>query len=262
VTGPAPVFLLLAGEPSGDLHAAEVARVLRKRWPECRILGTGGERMAREGVELLAELDDLAVMGFVEVLARLPFFWGLERRVRDVLETEAVDLVIPVDYPGFNLRVTERAHGMGVPVLYYIAPQVWAWKAGRTARLARAADRVAVILPFEEELFREAGGRASFVGHPLLDRSNDARIGNGSARHGGWTPRRPCWPSSPGPEPRKWIGISSPSSEPPSCFEGNGRHFRWRWHGLRRFGFPTRSPGVRWPWGIPGPSCATPGQAS
>lgn len=126
--------------------------------------------MRDEGVELLAELDDLAVMGFVEVAARLPFFWKLERRIRRLLDQRLVDVVVPVDYPGFNLRMTERAKEADIPVVYYIAPQVWAWKAGRTARLARAADRVAVILPFEEAIFRAEGGHAVFVGHPLLDR--------------------------------------------------------------------------------------------
>ena len=125
--------------------------------------------MAAEGVKLVAGLSDLAVMGFVEVLSRLPFFWRLGREIGRLIDGGAFDLVIPVDYPGFNLRMTERARAAGVPVVYYIAPQVWAWKAGRTARLAQAADRVAVILPFEEEIFREAGGKVEFVGHPLLD---------------------------------------------------------------------------------------------
>jgi lipid-A-disaccharide synthase len=165
-----PAVLLLAGEPSGDLHGAQLVHALKARLPDVRLIGTGGERMAKAGVELLADLDDLAVMGFLEVLPRLRFFWRLERAVRRLMAQGAVDLVVPIDYPGFNLRVTERAHRIGVPVLYYIAPQVWAWKAGRTGRLARAADRIAVILPFEEELFRREGGRAVYVGHPLLDR--------------------------------------------------------------------------------------------
>jgi lipid-A-disaccharide synthase len=126
--------------------------------------------MASEGVELVAGLEDLAVMGFVEVLAHLPFFWRLERRLARILDSGAVDLVLPVDYPGFNLRMARRAHAGGIPVLYYIAPQVWAWKPRRAARLARHADHVAVILPFEEEIFLREGGRATFVGHPLLER--------------------------------------------------------------------------------------------
>lgn len=128
--------------------------------------------MAAEDVELLAGLTDLAVMGFVEVLSRLPFFWKLERQVGRLIDSGEFDLVIPVDYPGFNLRMTERARAAGVPVVYYIAPQVWAWKAGRAARLSHAANRVAVILPFEESIFRKAGANVEFVGHPLLDQPN------------------------------------------------------------------------------------------
>ncbi len=129
--------------------------------------------MAAEGVELLAGLDDLAVMGFAEVVRRLGFFRRLERRVRDHLEREAIDLVIPIDYPGFNMRMARHAHGRGIPVLYYIAPQVWAWRAGRARKLAETTRHVAVILPFEEEMLRAAGARATFVGHPLLERPDD-----------------------------------------------------------------------------------------
>jgi len=193
-----PVILLLAGEPSGDLHAAAVARELRRRYPSCRLIGTGGEKLAAEGVELLASLDDLAVMGFVEVAARLSFFRRLERQVIELLRTEGVDLVLPVDYPGFNLRITRSAHRMGLPVVYYIAPQVWAWKAGRAARLAREADRIAVILPFEEELFLREGGRASFVGHPLLEERREVRTREPFCRASGLDPDRPILAIFPG----------------------------------------------------------------
>ncbi len=125
--------------------------------------------MAAEGVELLAGLDELAVMGFAEVVTRLPYFLRLERQVKALLASERVDLVVPIDYPGFNLRITAAAHARRIPVVYYIAPQVWAWKAHRTARLAEQADRIAVILPFEAELFEAVGGEARYVGHPLLD---------------------------------------------------------------------------------------------
>lgn len=125
--------------------------------------------MAEAGVEILAGLEDLAVMGFAEVVGRLPFFLRLERRLRRVMEEEGVDLLLPIDYPGLNLRLTRAAKAAGIPVVYYIAPQVWAWKAHRTGVLARAADRVAVILPFEAALFEAEGGQARYVGHPLLD---------------------------------------------------------------------------------------------
>lgn len=133
----------------------------------------GGPLMAAEGVRLLAGLDDLAVMGFAEVIRRLGFFRRLERDVRAHLETESVDLVIPIDYPGFNMRMARHAHASGIPVLWYIAPQVWAWKAGRARKLAETTRHVAVILPFEVEILRAAGACASFVGHPLLERPDD-----------------------------------------------------------------------------------------
>jgi lipid-A-disaccharide synthase len=168
--GSAPTFFLSAGEPSGDLHGAALAVALRQRWPEARIMGLAGPRMQAVGVEPIAPFDRLAVMGFVEVVRHLPFFARLLRRAVAVLAEANVDLVIPIDYPGFNLRLARRAAGNGVPVLYYIAPQVWAWHRSRAASLAAAVDRVAVILPFEERLFREHGADAHFVGHPLLDR--------------------------------------------------------------------------------------------
>lgn len=161
-------------------------------------VGTGGERMRREGMELLAGLDDLAVMGFVEVLSRLPFFWRLERKVDGILASGRVDLVLPIDYPGFNLRVTGRAHRRGVPVVFYIAPQVWAWKAHRAGRLARTADRIAVILPFEEEIFLKEGGKAEYVGHPLLDRREDVPDRETFCRQEALDPARPILAVFPG----------------------------------------------------------------
>jgi lipid-A-disaccharide synthase len=164
-----PCILISAGEVSGDIHGAALARALRSRWPDARLFGLGGPLMAAEGVELLAELRDLAVMGFVEVAARVPFFLRLLRRVQREMRARGTNLVIPIDYPGYNLRLTRAASRDGIPVLYYIAPQVWAWHRSRARFLARYADRLAVILPFEEEYFRRFGADARFVGHPLLD---------------------------------------------------------------------------------------------
>lgn len=166
-------MLLLAGEPSGDHHAAALAKALKRRHPEVRLVGTGGDLMKAEGVELFAEMDDLAVMGFVEVVPKLPFFLRLERRVRSFLDERRPDVVVLVDYPGFNLRIARAASERGVPVVYYIAPQVWAWKEGRARDLARTTRHVAVILPFEEAFLIERGVNATYVGHPLLDRSDD-----------------------------------------------------------------------------------------
>lgn len=167
--GHAPTIFLSAGEPSGDMHGALLARALRARLPGVRLIGLGGDQMRAEGVELLADLHDLAVMGFAEVIRHLPFFVGLRRRVWASLDAERVDLVVPIDYPGFNLRLARHAHRRGTRVLYYIAPQVWAWHRSRARDLARDTDAIAVVLPFEEAFLRSAGAPVRFVGHPLLD---------------------------------------------------------------------------------------------
>jgi lipid-A-disaccharide synthase len=190
--------LLLAGEASGDLHAAEVARALTKKLPGVHITGLGGPRMAAAGVKLLAGLDQLAVMGFVEVVSHLSFFRRLEKRLGALLRSGEVDLVVPVDYPGFNLRIARLAHDVGVPVLYYISPQVWAWKPRRAERLARDADRVAVILPFEAPILERAGARVTFVGHPLLEREALATSREAFAAAHGLDPARPILALFPG----------------------------------------------------------------
>ncbi len=170
---------LSAGESSGDLHGAALARALLRRDPELRLVGLGGRRMEEAGVRRLAGLEQLAVMGFAEVVRRLPFFFRLRRRVWRFLEEQPPDLVVPIDYPGFNLPLAEQASARGIRVLYYIAPQVWAWREGRARRLARACELVCVILPFEEELLKRYGARARFVGHPLLDANEETSDGSG-----------------------------------------------------------------------------------
>ncbi len=125
--------------------------------------------MRAAGVRVLAGLEQLAVMGFAEVLKRLWFFRGLERRLKEMLDGGGFDVVLPIDYPGLNLRIARHAAKRGIPVVYYIGPQVWAWRPGRAERLSRIADRIALILPFEPAQYLACGGRAEFVGHPLLE---------------------------------------------------------------------------------------------
>lgn len=125
--------------------------------------------MAAAGVRLMAGLDELAVMGVTEVLPRLAFFRGLERRVTRLLDELAVDLVVPIDFPGFNMRIARRAKSAGRRVLYYVAPKAWAWREGRARSLAEITDVVAVILPFEKAFFEARGVTVEYVGHPLLD---------------------------------------------------------------------------------------------
>jgi lipid-A-disaccharide synthase len=154
--------------------------------------------MAAEGAELLADVGDLAVMGFAEVVSRLPYFLRLRRRVWDALDRETVDLVLPIDYPGFNLRLAERAHRRGLRVLYFIAPQVWAWHGSRAEKLSRVADHIAVILPFESSFFQEFGAQVSFVGHPLLDVPQPAEPADAWASRCGLPSDRPILALYPG----------------------------------------------------------------
>ncbi|MFN8583584.1 MAG: hypothetical protein U0163_21730, partial [Gemmatimonadaceae bacterium] len=160
--------LLLAGEASGDLHAAGLARELAALRPDLALAGMGGTQMERAGVQLFERIDALGVMGFAEVLRQVPHHWALLRAIERRLQTGRVGLMVVVDYPGFNMRAAEAARRAGVPVLYYITPQVWAWGAGRLPKLARLITKAAVILPFEEQLLRAHGIDATFVGHPLL----------------------------------------------------------------------------------------------
>jgi lipid-A-disaccharide synthase len=164
-------ILFVAGEASGDLHAAGVARALRAAGAPYRLTGIGGEQMREAGVELVEHVEKLAVMGFVEVLKHVPKHWRLLRELKGRIDGGQVALVVLIDYPGFNMKVAAAAAEAGVPVLYYITPQVWAWGAKRLAELARTVTKAAVILPFEEQLLREHGIDATFVGHPLLDRA-------------------------------------------------------------------------------------------
>ncbi len=125
--------------------------------------------MREAGTRLIQDISDLSAMGFAEVALRIPFYWGLERRLRRLIDRSAFDLLVPVDFPGLNIRIARHAARRGIPVVYYIGPQVWAWRPRRARELSRIASRIAVILPFEERIYSDSGGRAEFVGHPLLD---------------------------------------------------------------------------------------------
>ncbi len=159
-----------AGEPSGDQHAGALIAALRRRLPGIAVEGVGGACLEAAGASLVARIEELTVIGFVEVLRKVPAHWGLLRRIERRLARGDVGLVVLVDYPGFHLRVAAAARRAGVPVLYYVAPQLWAWGERRVRAMARTVARLAVILPFEEEFFASRGVRTTFVGHPLLDR--------------------------------------------------------------------------------------------
>ena len=162
-----PELLIVAGESSGDLFASLLVREFRSLRPGWTFTGIGGDHLAREGVRLFARSEELAVVGLWEVVGRLPAALRALRKARETLKE--VEGVVLVDYPGFNLRVAGMAKKNHIPVFYYIAPQVWAWGASRMGQIAERVTRMAVVLPFEESLFRRFGVEAAFVGHPLLE---------------------------------------------------------------------------------------------
>jgi lipid-A-disaccharide synthase len=164
-------ILFVAGEASGDANAAAVARELKASGSPFELVGVGGDQMRAEGVRLIKHVSKLAVMGFVGILKQVPRHWGLLHDIEDRLRAGNVALAVLVDYGGFNLHVAAAAKSAGVPVLYFITPQVWASRAGRIRDLAATVTRAAVIFRFEEALLRKHGIDAVFVGHPMLDRA-------------------------------------------------------------------------------------------
>ena len=160
---------MVAGEASGDMYGAEVARCLFKKFPGCRIYGLGGQRMRRAGVQLESDISQTAVVGPFEVISSLGTLYRVFRRIAERIETDPPVAAILIDFPDFNLRLAKRLKQAGTPIFYYISPQVWAWREGRVKQIRDLVDKMLVIFPFEEELYRKAGVDVEFVGHPLID---------------------------------------------------------------------------------------------
>jgi lipid-A-disaccharide synthase len=185
--------MFVAGETSGDQHAAAVVRSLGKR---ARCFGLVGPAMAAAGLRLDLDLAGRSVIGFFEVLRHLSYFWRAFRLAEALLQDERPDLLVLVDYPGFNLRLAAKARSLGIPVAYYISPQVWAWKRGRVKTMARILRKMLVTFPFEKPIYDEAGLDCSLVGHPLLDAIPPALLQRGT-RERALGPRRKAlgWPA-------------------------------------------------------------------
>jgi len=164
-------ILIVAGEVSGDLHSSPVVAAMKRRDPDLHFFGAGGDAMREEGVEILASVRQLAVMGFSGIPKILPKLAELKEDILSRIRRDDVRLAILTDYPGFNLNLAQALKGLANPprILYYIAPQLWAWRPGRAELIRRYVDRMAVVFRFEVEFFRKWGVEATFVGHPLID---------------------------------------------------------------------------------------------
>ena len=161
--------LIVAGEASGDLHGSNLVRAIRRLDSGITFRGIGGKRMEDAGVKTLISSCDMAVVGLTEVFSRLNTISKAYVKLKNILRSARPDLLILIDYPDFNIRLAHFAKRSKVPVLYYVSPQVWAWRTGRVKKIARRVDRMAVILPFEEDFYRRRGVAVEYVGHPILD---------------------------------------------------------------------------------------------
>lgn len=179
---------MVAGEASGDLHGADLAKEILARAPDCELFGIAGERMRAAGVRALVNAEEIAGLGVVELASTIGRTLGAMRMLRRLIKREPPDLAILIDFAEFNLIFARHVRRAGVPVLYYIVPQVWAWRRGRIAKLVRRADRLAVVFPFEEQVYAAAGKRVVFVGHPLLDLARPAADRAATLKRHGFPP--------------------------------------------------------------------------
>ncbi|MCX5866333.1 MAG: lipid-A-disaccharide synthase [Proteobacteria bacterium] len=168
-------ILIVAGEASGDLHGANLVRALQGRNPDLAFFGVGSRNLRAAGVEILADSSEITAMGITEALAKLRQGRRVFRKILDRAEASPPDLAVLIDSPGFNLRLAGSLKTRGIRVMYYIAPQVWAWGQGRIKKISERIDRLVSILPFEKEFFSQFGIPVDFVGHPLLDLARESR---------------------------------------------------------------------------------------
>ncbi len=191
-----PSIFISAGEASGELYGAELASALRQRFaPQAELIGMGGSRMAAAGVECIVRSEDVAVMGFTEIVWHLPRIYREFRRLKRAIRTRRPAVAVLIDFPEIHFRLAKELHRLGIPVIYFVSPQLWAWKQHRIRLVQRYVKRMLVIFPFEERFYRERGVDAEFVGHPLADLSNPSLSREQFAAGNSLTPER------------TWIGL-------------------------------------------------------
>lgn len=194
----APRIVLSAGEASGDRLGAGLAHALRRKCPEIQLLGMGGPQMADAGVQLVQDASEVAVVGIQEVLAHLPAIRRAMRSLETVLRDERPDLLVPIDFPDFNLRLAKRARRAGVDVVYFVSPQVWAWRRGRVRTIRRLVRRMLVLFPFEMDFYERAGVPVTFVGHPVAAEPPEPRSRQELCAAAGLDPEREAIALVPG----------------------------------------------------------------
>jgi lipid-A-disaccharide synthase len=196
-------IMMSCGEPSGDLYAGALAVEIRRRAPAAAIFGLGGQRLMAGGGELLADYRGLSVTGLIEAIGVIPRSLAVMRRLIDAARTEKPQALVVIDFPDFNFRLASAVRHLGIPVIYYISPQIWAWRRKRMSVMKRIADRVLVIFPFEEQIYKDAGVPVEFVGHPLVDLARAQEPKDQFRREIGVAADRPVVALLPGSRPNE-----------------------------------------------------------
>ena len=193
--------MMIAGEVSGDVHGAGLIRCLRRNNDNIDFFGIGGLKMLRENFRPYYMVDTLQTHGLVEVVRHLPRLYQTLWRMRDALEEERPNILILIDYPGFNLKLAAYAKEKGIPVIFFNSPQIWAWRKGRLKTIKRVVDKMIVLFPFEEEIYQKAGVDVNWVGHPLLDQISNKKDSNSFLKQYGLQNDRPLLAIAPGSRP-------------------------------------------------------------
>jgi lipid-A-disaccharide synthase len=170
--------MIISGEASGDLHGAALISELKNIDLEIEIFGIGGDRMINNGMSAIYHINQMAFLGFIEVIKHIPFIKKVKKKLIEVVEKEQIKTIVLIDYPGFNLSIAKNFHELGLKNIYYISPQIWAWGKGRINKINKLIERMIVFFPFEEKLYKNNNIHADFVGHPLVKSINDFEFSN------------------------------------------------------------------------------------
>ena len=206
-------IMFSAGEASGDLHGANLARSLRELDPQIELLGMGGKEMAAAGVDIVYDIKNLGVIGVGEIIRKIPFFFRLRDFLVDTMRKEKPDVLVCIDYPGFNMRLIKVAKAAGIPVVYYILPTIWAWHKSRGKTIAKYTDLAISLFPFEAKMYEDMGTNVIYAGHPLVDTVHEPPRGLCSFRTGRTEEDGPPHAGQPGPG----------STRPPAVYAGSGQ---------------------------------------